>query len=99
MIFIVIIGAMIAMAARSAFHGLLAMGVTLLLGLQTFVIIGGVFKLIPLTGVTLPLIAEGGSSLAGYMAAIGLLLGVSSLNDDADEQDRRRAEWREDGQA
>ena len=96
---IVLRGISIAMNARNSFHALLSFGIVTMLGLQTLLIVGGNIRLIPLTGVTLPFIAEGGSSLAGYMAAIGLLLGVSSLNDDADEQDRRRAEWQEDGQA
>ncbi len=84
-------GAMIAMAARSAFHGLLAMGVTLLLGLQTFVIIGGVFKLIPLTGVTMPFVSYGGTSLISCLCLSGLLQGVASINEDDLREDTRIA--------
>ena len=96
---IVLRGISIAMNARNSFHALLSLGIVTMLGLQTLLIVGGNIRLIPLTGVTLPFIAEGGSSMVSYMAAIGLLLGVSSLNDDADAQDRRRAEWQEDRQA
>lgn len=82
-------GATIAAQARRSFHGLLAMGATLMIGLQTFVIIGGVIKLIPLTGVTMPFVSSGGSSLLSSMCLIGLLQGVDSLNDDdLDEDDR-----------
>ena len=84
-------GAMIAMAARGAFHGLLAMGVTLMLGLQTFVIIGGVFKLIPLTGVTMPFVSYGGTSLISCLCLSGLLQGVASINEDALREDTRIA--------
>ncbi len=84
-------GATIAMAARRSFHGLLAMGATLMLGLQTFVIIGGVIKLIPLTGVTMPFVSSGGSSLLSSMCLIGLLQGVDSLNDDDLDEDTRLA--------
>lgn len=84
-------GATIAMAARTSFHGLLAMGATLLLGLQTFVIIGGVIKLIPLTGVTMPFVSYGGTSLVSSMCLIGLVQGVASLNEDDLDEDTRLA--------
>jgi cell division protein FtsW (lipid II flippase) len=79
------------MAARGAFHGLLAMGVTLMLGLQTFVIIGGVFKLIPLTGVTMPFVSYGGTSLISCLCLSGLLQGVASINEDDLREDTRIA--------
>ena len=84
-------GATIAMAARSSFHGLLAMGCTLMIGLQTFVIIGGVIKLIPLTGVTMPFVSYGGTSLVSSLCLIGLMQGVASLNEDDLEEDTRLA--------
>ena len=76
-------GAMIAMSTRTSFHGLLAMGITILLGLQTFVIIGGVLKLIPLTGVTMPFVSYGGTSLISCLCLVGLLQGVASLSNKA----------------
>ena len=85
-IFIVLRGMRIAREATTAFHALMAFGATLMLGLQAFIIIGGVIKLIPLTGVTLPFISAGGSSMISCMALVGILLGISSIND----QERRR---------
>ena len=58
------------------------MGATVMLGVQTFVIIGGVMKLIPLTGVTMPFVSYGGTSLVSCMGLIGLIQGVSSVNQD-----------------
>ncbi|MBE5803262.1 MAG: FtsW/RodA/SpoVE family cell cycle protein [Clostridiales bacterium] len=84
-------GATTAMAARTSFHGLLAMGATLMIGLQTFVIIGGVIKLIPLTGVTMPFVSYGGTSLVSSMCLVGLLQGVASLNEDDLNEDTRLA--------
>ena len=75
-------GTTTAMAARKSFHGLVAMGATLMIGLQSFVIIGGVIKLIPLTGVTLPFVSYGGTSLLSSMCLVGLIQGVESLNRD-----------------
>ncbi len=84
-------GATVAMAARYSFHSLTAMGATMMLGLQTFVIIGGVIKLIPLTGVTMPFVSYGGTSLVSSMCLIGLIQGVASLNEDALAEDTRMA--------
>lgn len=84
-------GATTAMAARTSFHGLLAMGCTVMLGLQTFVIIGGVIKMIPLTGVTMPFVSYGGTSLVSSLCLVGLLQGVASLNDDDLKEDTRLA--------
>ena len=80
-------GATIAMASRSRFQGLVGMGCTLMIGLQTFTIIGGVLKLIPLTGVTMPFVSSGGSSLISSLCLTGLLQGVASVNDDQMEED------------
>ena len=53
-----------------------------MLALQTFVIIGGVLKLIPLTGVTMPFVSAGGTSMVSCMGLIGLLQGVATVNQD-----------------
>jgi cell division protein FtsW len=56
----------------------LAAGITLLICAQAFLIMAGVSRLIPLTGVTLPLVSYGGSSLVMTSIMIGLLLNLSS---------------------
>lgn len=94
-VLIIMRGVSIAMSCRSSFHALLAFAIVTLLGLQTLLIVGGNIRLIPLTGVTLPFIAAGGSSMVSCMGGIGLLLGISSLNADQDAEDVRRAEWQE----
>lgn len=81
-VILILRGTSIAVSARHSFHALLAMGATLMLGVQTFVIIGGVLKLIPLTGVTMPFVSYGGTSLVSCMGLIGLLQGVASINQD-----------------
>ncbi len=88
-------GASVAMNARTSFHALVAFGVVALIAAQTFVIVGGNIKLIPLTGVTLPFVSAGGSSMVSMMGAMGMLLGVSSLNANDEADDLRRLEWRE----
>ncbi|MDO7786185.1 FtsW/RodA/SpoVE family cell cycle protein [Desulforamulus aquiferis] len=70
-------GLMIALAAKDDFTALLATGITSLMCLQTFIIIAGVIKLLPLTGVTLPFISYGGSSLVANFILLGLLLNIS----------------------
>lgn len=60
--------------ARSDMAAFTAVGLVASIGLQTFVIVGGVTRLIPLTGVTLPFMSYGGSSLLSTFIALGLLL-------------------------
>jgi cell division protein FtsW (lipid II flippase) len=70
-------GLRIAALARDDFGGLLAVGLTTSLGLQTLIIIAGNTKLIPLTGITLPFVSYGGSSILASFLMIGLLLAIS----------------------
>lgn len=70
-------GLRIAIESRDDFARLLATGLTAIFGLQAFLIIGGVTKLIPLTGITLPFVSYGGSSIVANFALLGLLLVLS----------------------
>jgi cell division protein FtsW len=70
-------GIRVSLAAPDTFGALLAAGITAWLCIQAFINIGVVVALIPVTGITLPFISAGGSSLTISLAAVGILLSIS----------------------
>ena len=77
--YLLMIGAGLRIALRTEvpFERLLATGLTVLLGIQSFIIIAGVLRVLPLTGVTLPFVSYGGSSLIANYVLLALLLRIS----------------------
>ncbi len=88
-------GLMTASRAQSRFDILLAVGCVAMIALQTFVIVGGNIKLIPLTGITLPFISYGGTSLVSSMCIIGFLQGVAARNEAGFRADKNLAGFEE----
>ena len=85
---IAIRGVSIALRSKEPYKALLAFGATVALTLQAFTIIGGVIKMIPLTGVTMPFVSYGGSSMVTSLALVGVLEGVAiGTGDKNDEED------------
>lgn len=86
-VLILLRGMEVSMRARRSFDMLLGCGVVALLGVQTFMIVAGVIKMIPLTGVTMPFLSYGGSSLLSCMAMMGMLCGISGRVREETEED------------
>ena len=86
--FLLLIGAGLRVAVRAErpFEKLLATGLTTIIGMQAFIIIGGVLRVVPLTGITLPFVSYGGSSLLANWVLLALLIRLS------DTQARRSGE-------
>ena len=81
---ILVRGLIAALRAADRFRRLLAAGLTVYLGIQALLIIGGNLRMLPLTGVTLPFVSYGGSSLLTSFVAIGLLIVISNQGDEVE---------------
>ena len=86
-------GFRIALQAVTDFDRLLAAGLTTLLALQTMIIVGGVTGLVPLTGITLPFVSFGASSLVADFFAVGVLLHLSGKTLAANQSERATPAW------
>ena len=77
--YVLIIRAGLQIATRTSreVEKLLAVGLTTIVGMQAFIIVGGVIKVVPLTGITLPFVSYGGSSLLANYVLLALLIRVS----------------------
>lgn len=99
---IMVRGAAIALKAKKPGDMLLAMGATISLAIQSFTIIGGVIKMIPLTGVTMPFVSYGGSSMLVSFGLLGIIQGVaiknSKNNKDEDVQQHLEGDEKRDEQ-
>lgn len=103
MAYVLIVGAGLRIALRTdrTFEKLLAVGLTTIVGIQAFIIVGGVIKVVPLTGITLPFVSYGGSSLVANYVLLALLIRLSDssarrlgeLPDDPTPSERWQA-WR-----
>ncbi len=81
-LFVVLVqrGFLVALNARSGFAALLASGLTAVLALQALIILAGTLEVIPLTGITLPFVSYGGSSVVAHFVLVGLLMRISHEN-------------------
>jgi cell division protein FtsW len=94
--FIVWRGIRVGLRAPDTFGGLLAIGISAWLGFQAFINIGVVVQLLPLTGITLPFVSSGNSSLLVSFAAVGILLSISretQSRGSTDDADPGRGRW------
>ncbi len=75
--YIVLRGILIGLRCKDAFGSLLAIGISSMIGIQSFINLGGITGVIPLTGVPLPFVSYGGSSILQLSIAMGILVNVS----------------------
>lgn len=86
-VLIVLRGVTIISRSRRSFDMLLGCGVLAMLAIQTVMIVGGVIKMLPLTGVTMPFISYGGSSLLSCLCMVGILHGICARAQEDMEED------------
>lgn len=82
----------IAMRLSNRFYRLVALGLGTMYGVQVFLTVGGAMKFIPMTGVTLPLISYGGSSMLSTVLMFAIIQGLYILREDEEEQIERNRE-------
>ena len=86
-VMILLRGVTVITRSRRSFDMLLGCGVLAMLAIQTVMIVGGVIKMLPLTGVTMPFISYGGSSLLSCLCMIGILHGICARAQEDLEED------------
>ena len=79
-------GFKISLSTTNPFNKAVCMGLSAVLGIQTFIIVGGITNLIPLTGITLPFISAGGSSMLSTFIVVGILQAISSMKGEATDE-------------
>jgi cell division protein FtsW (lipid II flippase) len=67
-----------AMIAASGFRSLLALAIAILIGTQVLLILGGTLRVLPLTGLTVPLVSFGGTSMIATLFALGVVAGIGT---------------------
>jgi cell division protein FtsW (lipid II flippase) len=87
-ILLVVAGMRTAIQARDMYTKLLAAGITAFLGFQAVVNIGGVIRMLPMTGITLPFVSHGGWSLITCFVMIGMLMAISNRNNSLIETEQ-----------
>lgn len=90
MVLFFLTGIQIAKDSTNNFYLLLASGISCTIGFQMFLILGGVTKLIPLTGVTLPFVSSGGTSLIMSIVMLGILEGINIKNQKGETNEKKK---------
>ncbi|HEY4602381.1 MAG TPA: FtsW/RodA/SpoVE family cell cycle protein [Cerasibacillus sp.] len=83
---IVLRGLYVSLKCRDSFGALIAVGISSMIGIQTFINLGSISGILPITGITLPFVSYGGSSLLILMVSMGILNNIASTL-KKDEQD------------
>lgn len=78
----------ISVTAKDAFDKAVCLGLTLMFAVQTFIIVGGVIKMIPLTGITLPFVSYGGTSIVVNFISLGIIQAISARSERSTGGDR-----------
>lgn len=89
MLFLILVyrGFKISIKQENKFYRIIALGISILFGIQSFIIFGGVIKAVPLTGITIPFVSYGGSSILSSFLALGILQVISEELDAEGEED------------